>query len=95
MMTMYYLMPGPYVYHEWEDPWFLENFPKAIGTQDYDERWELTMECAIYALEQAPYITLPASYIRVYWQPWIKGGYWGQRGLSYSDRVSPLSPLHR
>lgn len=86
-MQIYLLLPGPYCYTDWEDPNFRSKMELLRQTQDYNQRIKLMKEAAVIALEQAPYIALPGAYGFMYWQPWIKGGYWGQYGICYTDRI--------
>jgi len=81
----YYYTPGIFNYPDWDDAVFQERFEVAKQTQDDTERMELYQDLAIYALENAIHVLLPAPYGYTYWQPWVKG-YWGQAGMFYADQ---------
>jgi peptide/nickel transport system substrate-binding protein len=80
--------PGPGNLSEWEDQKYVDMLNAAAKIKDPYEQIKAYKKAAIYALEQAPYIMLPAQHYTSVWQPWLKG-FWGQYGRYFSDMAGP------
>jgi peptide/nickel transport system substrate-binding protein len=57
------------------DPYFNENFLKAKGMTDEDDRNKLLKDLNVYVIDQAGYVMLPTGYSYAYAQPWVKNWY--------------------
>jgi peptide/nickel transport system substrate-binding protein len=58
-------------------------YKELMSTFDPDKRKKLAREMTYYLQEQGYSSCLPTPYTYTYWQPWVKGGYWGQFGMLY------------
>jgi len=67
------------------DPVYNEKYEElfAAYAQPDDVRKALFNDLYMYVLEQAYSVDLPYPNNFIFWQPWLKGGYWGQVGLTY------------
>jgi len=67
------------------DPVYNEKYETLldIWTRDPVEREKVFKDIYVYTLGKCISVTLPYPNSYAFWQPWIKGGYWGQNGMSY------------
>ena len=66
-------------YGQWHDPNYEGRLPAAQSLRTAAERNKEYKKLAMYVMEQAPHIFLPAPQLVSFWQPWVKNfqGEWG------------------
>ena len=67
-----------YNFTDFYDPVYNEKYYAMIATTDPIEQKKLVRELTAYYMELAIMIGLPTPARYSYWQPWLKGGFWGQ-----------------
>jgi peptide/nickel transport system substrate-binding protein len=70
-----------------KDPVYNEKYLALLDvwTKDPVERDKVFKDIYLYTLENCWAVTMPYPNTYTFWQPWLKGGYWGQTGMSYTS----------
>ncbi len=81
----YYLLNSIRNYSSYDNAHVMDLYNQAITAPDEKERIKLLKEAGIQAMVDAPYIIIPSYTSFSFWAPWLKGGYWGQYGMTRQD----------
>ena len=86
-------MPGSFANEaEYDDPYYTENFKKAMATIDLDERNTIFEDLAVRLLSDVAYISFAMPTVNAYCWPWLKNHYgelaaWGMSEIPILTRM--------